>query len=313
MLIAEAARSRASSAATLFFDVWSDAARPDMLEAGFTLTEFQRMSDRQILSVLRYACRANVRLDYHAPWLSRQVAEGFIYPTPLSDPALFDRLLDVARMHQSVFDERPQLTIHMAGASQDWQAWVERAREVAEVIAENAFVMRPAEVPAGESITDGGSYYRCSDCHAPQEFISWVKAVGLNGVCFDQGHALIGYRHENGGRFDPLGDLRFLEKIMDAGLRVARFHRAYAPRDLAGRLRSETVGRNGLNSLDGHMALQPFTRAWFLQQYPDEAAFINRIFDRLRTGYPDDIPVTFEIWPHFATSCQPRDFLTVFS
>jgi len=311
ILIAESARPNSRSAATLYIDTLPAFLEGSMPDQGYTVIDILKMNPGQMEDVLSFARANGVTLDYHAPWLSKTTAGKYHYPTPKTHRDIFDKLTQLAKLHQRIFGEKPQITIHMTGKPEDWQAWVEETSQHAQIIVENAFVMNlSGSGQSARNISNDFEYFLHSDFHAPQEFIEWVRALGIEDVCFDQAHAFAGYRNVNGGVFDPIGDLKFLGEVIDAGLNIARFHRASVPRELAGQERGSRV----IIALDTHGKITPFTREWFLKEYSKEAQTVNHVFDRLgETDAQEKIRATFEILPAEAVGCVLADFETVFS
>jgi hypothetical protein len=298
------------SAATVFIEALDEPLMADLLRMGYLLVDVSCVAAGEQFAGLGMAKTMGVALDYHAPWLVWQEGSTYFYPTPKTCPGIFSALLSLAERHRTVFDgQRPQVTIHMTGDPAAWTDWVQNMRLHADVLVENAFVMRSDVVQGGRRISAPFEYFQWSDFHSPQEFIAWMRDVDLRQVCFDQAHAFGGWRFENDGIFDPIGDLRFLEMLIDEGFEIGRMHRTSVPRHLAG----ESRGERTLSALDSHAGLVAFSRSFFLDAYPTYAAEINRIFDKLARRYPHGVNITYEIWPDAAAACAPADFVTDFS
>lgn len=280
--------------ATLYFDTLPSFLEEPMIKGGITVIDILKMDVSQMDAVLLHAKENKVKLDFHAPWLSKTSAGKFHYPTPATHPEIFNKLTCLAREYQRILGAKAQITIHMSGEADDWKPWVAKTTGVAQVIVENAFTMKLSDDElAQRKLKNDFEYFLHSDFHSPEELIAWVKELGLS-VCFDQAHAFGGYRHANAGIFDPIGDLKYLKTLIDEGVTVARLHRASVPRLLAGRERGSLL----LNQIDAHGELTAFTRAWFLANYPQETPIIERVFDHLEAAKKQgELEVTFEVLP----------------
>lgn len=278
-----------NGAVTLYLD-----SAPHMVQFGITTIDVARLTPGEMEGVLGEAKARGITPYYHAPWMEKIDERGTVYqPNPEKNPALFDGVQALAKAHQNVYGEKAQITIHITGTPENWKSWVESTSPNARIVIENSFRGPDAETVKLLNITQGFPYFQNSDFHAPQEVIQFAQALGIRDICFDQAHAFAGYRPN--GRFEAIGDLLYLEQLMDAGLNIAHFHRAAVRRDLAGRERETLTA----DQLDQHGPMTPFTREWFLTNYPDEANTINRIFDKLdrMNKQMGGIPVTFEVKP----------------
>jgi len=302
LLIAESVREGASSAATIYIDITTGSFMP--VNAGITAINLLEMKDAEIEAVLKFAKQNNVTLDYHAPWLSKSDGVACYSPTPRANPEIFARLTRLAEIHARVFGKKPQVTIHPAGSAEDWKEWVEATRPFAQLLIENAF-----SDPKEKGIKDSFVFFQKSDFHSPDEATAFAKAVGINEICFDQAHAFGGYRHANGGIFDPIGELKYLDQLLQAGLNIARLHRAAVPRELSGQERGDRT----VDKLDTHRKITPFTQDWYLQHYPQEEKLIRSIFRSLaEIDARQAINVTFEILPEEFANIARNDIETRF-
>jgi hypothetical protein len=308
ILIAEAAKNNPESAATLYIDTLPAFLEVPMLKGGITVIDILKMSPEQMKEVLSFAKKNGVTIDYHAPWMSKTKNGKYSYPTPKSHPEIFDKLTALARIHTWVYGKKPQITMHVTGKASDWKSWIAKTRIHAQVIVENSFVMRLSDKEQKKrNIKTDFDFFLHSDFHTPTEFIKFMKALGLNDVCFDQAHAFGGYRPD--GRFDEMGDLKYLNELLAAGLNIARIHRASVPREFAGRERGNLV----LNQIDSHGAVTRFSRQWYLQEFPVDKKLINRVFDKLNAmNARRRINVTYEILPEEAERNTGRDLETKF-
>ncbi|HTY13906.1 MAG TPA: hypothetical protein VMD02_06980 [Candidatus Omnitrophota bacterium] len=310
ILINECANRNSAAAATLYIESMPKEVAGIMFARGFTFIDLLRMTEPEFASVVRFAREKKVSLDYHAPWLSRVSDRGVIYPTPGSHPDIFFALQKLAETHYKIMKTKPQVTVHMAGDPKDWMNWTRLVGRCGSVLVENAFLPPDPGLMEKMRALDEKGFFLHSEFVSPAELIGWMAKLGTSDVCFDQAHAFGGYRLANGGIFDPVGDLKYLKILLDAGLVIKRIHRAAVPRMLAG----ETRGARMLDQLDDHGPVTPFTRRWFKECFPAEGKLIDEVFDGLRAlneKWP--IAVTFEVIPKRVENFPPSVFETDFS
>jgi len=305
ILLAESAQKGRRAAATLYFDYFPAPLAKIMTEAGITVVNLSKITPPEMTTLLEEAKMNRLSLDYHAPWLSKKGEDGACYyPTPATELVMFTALTVLAEKHYEVFGKKPEITIHVSGRPGEWEKWITKTKPFAQILVENAF--REPGIRVG---IDAYNFFLKSDFHSPEETINFAKSVGINEVCYDQAHGFGGYRPD--GRFDALGDLKYLEKLLEAGLKLVRFHRTSVPRQLAG----QEKGTLNVENIDQHGWVTPFTRQWFLTNYPLEKAALNRIFDKInkQNALADNgIKFTLETKPHLWVG-RPEDLATGFS
>jgi hypothetical protein len=277
-------------AATMYID-----AAPQMVQFGVTTIDVTKLSYGEMTKLMEEAKVKGLALYYHAPWLEKMDGQRIFQPNPRESAELFTKLTELAKAHYAVFKEMSELVIHVTGQPSDWKTWVSQTSPYARIVIENAFRGPAADVVRGKGINNGFAYFQNSDFHGPSEVIEFARALGQVDICFDQAHGFAGYRPD--GKFHALGDLLYVEELIDAGFTIRQMHRAAVPRQLAGQSKGEMTA----DQLDTHDSLTPFTREWFLANFnnDEQGVVINRVFDKLavQDRKADGIAVTYEIKP----------------